>query len=95
MEIVPLHEEYWDNVMAYTLDAVRKGLTPNPDVMCNRLIKFGEFEKHWGKNFDRISTGHYATTINKDGVVLLGTAKDPVKDRPTFWLRSPMSSCAN
>ena len=58
MEVVPLHKEYWDNVMAYALDAVRKGLTPNPDVMCNRLIKFGEFEKYWGKDFDKISTGH-------------------------------------
>lgn len=84
MEVVPLHKEYWDNVMAYTLDAVRKGLTPNPDVMCNRLIKFGEFEKHWGKDFDRISTGHYATTVNNDEVVWLGTAKDPVKDQTDF-----------
>jgi tRNA (5-methylaminomethyl-2-thiouridylate)-methyltransferase len=84
MEIVPLHQEYWDNVIAYTLDAVRKGLTPNPDVMCNRLIKFGEFEKQWGKDFDRISTGHYATTIEKDGITWLGTAKDPIKDQTDF-----------
>jgi len=84
MEIVPLHQEYWDNVIAYTLDAVRKGLTPNPDVMCNRMIKFGEFEKHWGKDFDWISTGHYATTLERDGTVWLGTARDPVKDQTDF-----------
>jgi tRNA (5-methylaminomethyl-2-thiouridylate)-methyltransferase len=84
MEIVPLHSEYWDNVMAYTLDAVKKGLTPNPDVMCNRLIKFGEFEKHWGKDFDKISTGHYANTLENDGFTWLATAKDPVKDQTDF-----------
>jgi tRNA-specific 2-thiouridylase len=84
MEIVPLHKEYWDNVMTYALDAVKKGLTPNPDVMCNRLIKFGEFEKHWGKDFDKIATGHYATTVESDGMTWLGTAKDPVKDQTDF-----------
>lgn len=84
MEIVPLHKEYWDNVIAYTLDAVKKGLTPNPDVMCNRLIKFGEFEKQWGKEFDKISTGHYATVVEQEGTTWLGTAKDPVKDQTDF-----------
>lgn len=84
MEVVPLHKEYWDNVMAYALDAVKKGLTPNPDVMCNRLIKFGEFEKQWGRDFDKIATGHYATTIESDGVTWLGTAIDPVKDQTDF-----------
>jgi tRNA-specific 2-thiouridylase len=84
MEIVPLHKEYWDNVIAYTLDTVKKGLTPNPDVMCNRLIKFGEFENHWGKDFDRISTGHYATIVEDNDKVWLGTAKDPIKDQTDF-----------
>lgn len=84
MEVVPLHEEYWENVMSYALDAVRKGLTPNPDVMCNRLIKFGEFEKYWGKDFDKISTGHYANTLIEDGKTWLATAKDPIKDQTDF-----------
>lgn len=84
MEVVPLHKEYWDNVMDYALDAVRKGLTPNPDVMCNRLIKFGEFEKYWGKDFDKISTGHYANTLIADGKTWLATAKDPIKDQTDF-----------
>ena len=84
MEVVPLHKEYWDNVMAYALDAVRKGLTPNPDVMCNRLIKFGEFEKYWGKDFDKISTGHYANTLVENGKTWLATAKDAIKDQTDF-----------
>lgn len=40
-EVVSLHEEYWENVMEYALRTVRQGLTPNPDVMCNKMIKFG------------------------------------------------------
>lgn len=43
--IVDLQKEYWDNVVAYTVDKVRHGLTPNPDVMCNKLIKFGCFDQ--------------------------------------------------
>ena len=61
-EIVPLHREYWDNVVKYTIDTVKRGLTPNPDMMCNKLIKFGAFEERYGKDFDAIATGHYATT---------------------------------
>ena len=41
LEVVDLHRECWDNVAAYAIDKVRRGLTPNPDVMCNKLIKFG------------------------------------------------------
>ena len=59
-EEVNLHKEYWENVVSYTIESVRKGLTPNPDVMCNKLIKFGAFEQRCGKDFDRIATGHYA-----------------------------------
>lgn len=84
LEIVPLHNEYWDNVIEYTINSVKKGLTPNPDVMCNRLIKFGEFEKHWGKDFDLIATGHYAGTENKMQKKYLTTAKDKLKDQTDF-----------
>ena len=59
-EEVNLHKEYWDNVVSYTIDTVRRGLTPNPDVMCNKLIKFGAFVDRRGKDYDRIATGHYA-----------------------------------
>jgi tRNA (5-methylaminomethyl-2-thiouridylate)-methyltransferase len=84
MEVVSLQEEYWDSVIAYTLDAVRKGLTPNPDVMCNKLIKFGAFDEKYGKGFDRIATGHYAGIIENDGLTYLGTAKDKLKDQTDF-----------
>jgi tRNA-specific 2-thiouridylase len=56
---------------------VRRGLTPNPDVMCNRLIKFGAFEQKCGRDFDRIATGHYARIgIVRDGTVTLTGGMD-------------------
>jgi tRNA-specific 2-thiouridylase len=84
MEVVSLHEEYWENVVSYTIDAVKRGLTPNPDMMCNKLIKFGCFEQKWGKEFDKTATGHYATTTELDGKVYLSTAKDKFKDQTDF-----------
>lgn len=83
-EQVSLHEEYWDSVVKYTIDSVKRGLTPNPDMMCNKLIKFGTFEKKWGHHFDKIATGHYATTTEIDGEVWLSTSKDKVKDQTYF-----------
>lgn len=83
-EEVNLHKEYWDNVVSYTVESVRKGLTPNPDVMCNKLIKFGTFEQRRGHAYDYTATGHYATTEVVDGTVFLATAKDPVKDQTDF-----------
>ena len=84
LEVVSLHEEYWDNVMEYALRTVKAGLTPNPDMMCNRMIKFGFFEQRWGKDFDLTATGHYATTCEVDGKKYLATAVDPVKDQTDF-----------
>lgn len=87
MEVIDLQKEYWESVVAYTIDAVKKGLTPNPDVMCNRMIKFGAFEEGYGKQFDKISTGHYATVIENEKGFFLGTAVDPVKDQTYFLAR--------
>ena len=83
-EVVSLQEEYWDHVMAYTLRSVKEGLTPHPDIMCNKMIKFGFFEERWGKDFDKTATGHYASVIERGGKYFLGTAKDPVKDQTDF-----------
>ena len=83
-EEVNLHKEYWDNVVSYTIESVRRGLTPNPDVMCNKLIKFGAFEQRCGHAYDRIATGHYARTVDVGGTAFLATALDPVKDQTDF-----------
>lgn len=84
MEIVDLQKEYWDRVVSYTIDTVKQGLTPNPDVMCNRLIKFGSFIDKYGKDFDKVSTGHYASVIENENGYFLGTARDTRKDQTYF-----------
>lgn len=84
LDIIDLHKEYWDKVVGYTMEKARKGLTPNPDVMCNKLIKFGCFEEVVGHEFDKTATGHYATTEVLDGKTWLATSPDPVKDQTDF-----------
>lgn len=87
-EIVDLHKEYWSEVVKYTMDKVSRGYTPNPDVMCNTLIKFGAFYDKIGYKYDYIATGHYAT---REGQEIGNTTKwwicpaqDPVKDQVDF-----------
>lgn len=75
-DIIDLHKEYWDDVVKYTMDTVKKGYTPNPDVMCNTLIKFGAFYKKVGYKYDYIATGHYATRV--------GYATGKCKDAPDW-----------
>ncbi len=84
LQVVDLQKEYWDRVVGYTIERVKSGLTPNPDVMCNKLIKFGAFEEKVGYRYDVIATGHYATVFERNGRYYLGTAKDPVKDQTDF-----------
>lgn len=83
-KVVSLHEEYWEYVMEYALRTVKEGLTPHPDMMCNKIIKFGFFEDRWGHEFDKTATGHYAKVIEKDGKFWLATAPDAVKDQTDF-----------
>ncbi len=83
-DVVDLQHEYWDNVVSYTIDKVRRGFTPNPDVMCNRLIKFGAFDQKVGHLYDKTATGHYATIVEECGYSFLGTTPDPVKDQTDF-----------
>ncbi len=85
LEVVDCHREYWDNVTRYTMEKVKAGLTPNPDVMCNRLIKFGAFHEKRGHEYDLIATGHYAQTeTDEQGRKWLVTSPDPVKDQTDF-----------
>lgn len=74
-------KEYWDNVFKYFLDELKKGRTPNPDVMCNKYIKFDLFIKEAKKlGAEKIATGHYA---RKEGNKLfMGTDKN--KDQTYF-----------
>lgn len=91
LEVIDLQKEYWNRVVTYTMDHVRRGLTPNPDVMCNRLIKFGAFEEKVGHQYDRIATGHYARTVHLAPSQLdFGGNKivpaTPDDDSPRLWL---------
>ena len=85
--VVDCHREYWDGVARYTMEKVRAGFTPNPDVMCNRLIKFGAFDEKEGHRYDLIATGHYAQTETDAAGKWLVTSPDPVKDQTDFLAR--------
>ena len=74
-------KEYWDYVFKYFLDELKKGRTPNPDMLCNKYIKFDLFKKEALKyEADYVATGHYAKT--KEGK--LYRAKDQNKDQTYF-----------
>ena len=74
-------KEYWDYVFTYFLDELKKGRTPNPDIMCNKYIKFDMFaKKAWELGADFIATGHYARI--KNGKLLRGI--DNNKDQSYF-----------
>ena len=74
LEVIDCHNEYWNEVTRYTMDKVKAGFTPNPDVMCNRLIKFGAFHDKKGHLYDYIVTGHYAQTEVIDGKTSMAIA---------------------
>jgi tRNA-uridine 2-sulfurtransferase len=84
---IPLHyadfsREYRERVFAAFLEGYRTGVTPNPDVLCNREIKFGSFLQHAERlGADRIATGHYART---DAAGRLLRAADGDKDQTYF-----------
>ncbi len=87
---IPFHarnfaSEYWDRVFAHFLDEYRAGRTPNPDVLCNREIKFKTFLDHArALGADKIATGHYARTDEVDGRHRLLRGKDSNKDQSYF-----------
>ncbi len=78
-------EEYWENVFTYFLDEYKKGRTPNPDILCNKYIKFDAFLEYAKKfNADYIAMGHYARVeiIDKKPTLLRGI--DDNKDQTYF-----------
>jgi tRNA-specific 2-thiouridylase len=77
--------EYRERVFSFFLDEYRAGRTPNPDVLCNREIKFGEFLKYARRlGADLIATGHYARTTRVGGDAWLLKARDLSKDQSYF-----------
>ena len=78
-------KEYWDDVFSYLIREYEAGRTPNPDVFCNKYIKFDAFLKYALKNgFEMIAMGHYAKRIDKDGMAYLCKSFDKNKDQTYF-----------
>ena len=84
LEVVSLQQEYLKTVIAYALDELAVGHTPSPDVMCNRMIKFGAFVDRVGDRFDLIASGHHARLTVRDGLARLLRGADPKKDQTYF-----------
>ena len=84
-EIVNFIDEYREKVVDYLIKGYRSGQTPNPDVMCNRYIKFGILVEHARANgFDGIATGHYVRKIEHNGTFSLHEGIDKNKDQSFF-----------
>ena len=87
---IPLHranfsDEYWERVFTNFLSEHEKGRTPNPDILCNREIKFKSFLDYaFNIGADFIATGHYAKIIAKNNNKFLARAKDSFKDQTYF-----------
>lgn len=86
LEILPLQDEYWDSVVTYTIAEIKEGRTPNPDMFCNSLIKFGQFYEKIDASFDKVASGHYAKVVHDDNSkkYLLKKSPDPIKDQTYF-----------
>ena len=90
LETVPLTDEYWNLVVKDSVEEIRKGRTPNPDVLCNSRVKFGAFREwlartHPGE-FDRVASGHYAAVERADvgELARLVMSGDTFKDQTYF-----------
>lgn len=83
---VNFEKQYWEKVFTYFLDEYKEGRTPNPDVMCNKEIKFKAFLEHaFQLGADYVATGHYARTArDENGEVKLLRGVDQNKDQTYF-----------
>ncbi len=83
-EVISMQNEYWDAVVTYTIDEIKAGRTPNPDIFCNSLIKFGKFFDKIDGSYEKVATGHYAGVEEINGRYVLKVTPDPVKDQTYF-----------
>ncbi len=90
LEIIPMQKEYWDRVVKYTIEEAKAGRTPNPDMLCNQQIKFGQFYNVIDPSYEKVATGHYAqvsyqrSAISDQPSYMLRRAPDPIKDQTYF-----------
>lgn len=82
---IDLSEEYYERIVSYMFDEYKRGRTPNPDVLCNREIKFDTFLKHAIKlGADYVATGHYCRKCKTENGYQLLAGKDSNKDQSYF-----------
>lgn len=84
LEVINMQTEYWESVVSYTISEIKEGRTPNPDMFCNRLIKFGQFINKIDSSFEKVASGHYARVLNLNDKFVLSTSPDPIKDQTYF-----------
>lgn len=84
LQVLSLQNEYWDNVVTYTINEIKSGRTPNPDIFCNSLIKFGQFYDKIDSSFEKVASGHYAGVEYINNKYLLKRNPDAVKDQTYF-----------
>ena len=78
-------------MVAHTIKEAKSGRTPNPDILCNSLVKFGVFYDAIGKHFNQVATGHYARAEpardGGKGPIRLMRSPDRIKDQTYFLSR--------
>jgi len=84
LEIVPLQHDYYETVVSTAVVELEAGRTPSPDVLCNRLIKFGAFVDRVDDTFDFVASGHHARVDHSGPQSRLLKGIDPVKDQTYF-----------
>jgi len=85
LKIINLQAEYLEQVVGFSLQELRAGRTPSPDIHCNQLIKFGAFFQKATTHYDLVASGHYAMVQRDDqGMAHLHCAPDPIKDQTYF-----------
>lgn len=90
LKVVSMQKEYWERVVEYTVAEAKAGHTPNPDILCNQQIKFGQFYEVIDDSYEKVATGHYAQVMEtrsskpETRSFVLKRAPDLVKDQTYF-----------
>jgi len=84
LKIIDMQKDYLNTVVEYSINELRAGRTPSPDIMCNRNIKFGKFIDKIDCSYDMIASGHYAQIEKVEDKYYLKSAPDEIKDQTYF-----------
>lgn len=86
-------KEYWDDVFTFFLEEYKKGRTPNPDILCNKYIKFDAFFNYaMNQGFEAVATGHYASVVHHESYSEMIKAVDRSKDQSYFLCQISQSA---